>query len=306
MARKNPTPKQKERLFEANSNRCCVCKENNIGLQIHHIDGDNENTIDSNLAILCTRDHDNHHRPQQYKNCENLDEDTLLKYKNSWELFINEARKDTPKILATINIFGTEESIHSMKLIMQWVDNNNIRNNRIEYEKIYHLHSGSPESWVDDLLEELNDIGKNIKLTIVNEPLDIEYCPCHNKSYSQTLYKNIATKITAEDWSEQSICTIYINPNKTSLALTVFYKNELIYSGSLHVCNKEILHYQSDNFEERIKIKKRPSIRAQATNIIQNIISTWEPGNILIGTGDELEPELIDDFELPIFWEKKI
>ena len=303
MARKNPTKKQRERLLESNANRCCVCKENNIGLQLHHIDGNNENTIDSNLAVLCTHDHDAHHRPQHYKNCEMLDSNTLMNYKNSWEAFILEAREENPKVLAIINVFGTYDFIHSMKLIMQWVGDKQIRNNRIEYEKVYHLHSGNHENWIDDLLDEINDIGKNIKLTIVDEPLAVEHCPCQN-SYSQTLDKNMAIKLTADDWDKESICTIYINPNQPSLALTVFYKREVLYSGSLHICSEKYLHYESDSFEERVEIRKRPSTRKQATDIIQNIIDTWEPSNIFIGTGDEDKPTIIDDFELPRFWEK--
>jgi len=48
---------------------------------------------------------------------------------------------------------------------------------------------------------------------------------------------------------------------------------------------------------------KTPCIRAQATKIIQNIISTWEPANILIGTGNQDNPKLIKDFKLPSCWE---
>ncbi len=46
--------------------------------------------------------------------------------------------------------------------------------------------------------------------------------------------------MTANDWEEKSVCTVYINPNQASLALTIFYDSELIYSASLHLCEKNI------------------------------------------------------------------
>jgi len=308
MSRINPSSKQRERLLNANADRCSVCKENNIGLQLHHIDGNNSNTVDANLAVLCTKDHDNHHRPQHYinnKNCQDLDSETLLNYKNSWEEFIKEARKDSPNIIATLNVFGSKEQIHSAKLVMQWVKNNNVRNNRIEYEKVFHLHTGGPDTWIDEILEEVNEIGENVQLVLIDEPLDIEYCPCCNGgSYSQTLDENIAIRYTAEDWDKESICTIYINPDQASLAFNIFYRNESIYNGLLHVCKNKYLHFSSESVDERKKIKKQPSVRRQATNLIQHILAGWDPSQIMIGTGNPDEPDLIEDFTLPIHWER--
>ena len=306
MGRTNPTPAQRRRLFEANANRCCVCKENNIGFNLHHIDGNNSNTIDSNLAVLCVRDHDNHHRPQHYADnrfCHNLDAASLLRYKESWESFVEEAQKEKPKILAMLNVFGTEEFVHSMKLVMQWAGKNEIRNNRIEYEKIYHLHVGTHEDWIDDIIAEVMEIGNNIKLIVPDTPVDIEYCPCNNTSYSHTLDENIATKLTASDWDVESLLTIYINPTCASLALHVFYQHQPIYAGSLHVCNKQYLHFHSENIDERVRIKRKPSIRTQATDIIRRVISTWEPAQVFIGTGNPDTPELINEFILPKAWE---
>jgi 5-methylcytosine-specific restriction endonuclease McrA len=58
MGRVDPTPKQRQRLYDANANRCCVSKRNDVGLHIHHIDEDSSNSIDENLAVLCVEDHD--------------------------------------------------------------------------------------------------------------------------------------------------------------------------------------------------------------------------------------------------------
>src|SRR4051794_3347365 len=96
MARVNPTQKQEKRLFEASAFRCCVCKHSNVGLNLHHIDGDSSNTIDQNLAVLCVEDHDKHHRPTKYKaRAKHLElgAKRILRLKNSWELFVAEAKK---------------------------------------------------------------------------------------------------------------------------------------------------------------------------------------------------------------------
>lgn len=301
MARKNPTPKQRKSLLEGNAYRCCVCKQSGVGFELHHIDGDNSNTVESNLAVLCVSDHDNHHRPDKYTHkifCKDLKPEVLQRYKSRWEDFINEAQKENPEIIATLNVFGFEDFIHSMKLVMQRKDGS------IEYEQLHHLHFGTPDDWIDDVLKEVQDIGKNIKVVIVDSPLDVELCPDHKKSYSQTIDECMATKITAEDWDENSFLSIYINPEKASLALTVFYDRDHIFSASLHKCEGKYLHLESDGPNLREKIKRKPSIRTQVTSIVQNLVDTWEPAVIMCGTGDPDEPELIEGLLLPKFWEE--
>ena len=59
-----------------------------------------------------------------------------------------------------------------------------------------------------------------------------------------------------------------------------------------------------DNFEERKMITKNPSIRTQATNIIRKVITDWDPGEVLIGTGNPDKPNLIKGLILPKWWEK--
>ncbi|WP_125828483.1 HNH endonuclease [Paraferrimonas haliotis] len=302
MARKNPTPKQRKNLLEKNAYRCCVCKQSGIGFELHHIDGDNSNTVESNLALLCVSDHDNHHRPDKYTHkifCKDLRPEVLTRYKNRWEDFVAEAKKDSPEIIATLNIYGFEDFVHSMKLVMQRKDGS------IEYEQLHHIHFGTPEDWVDDILKEVTDIGKNITVAIVNTPLEVELCPEHKKSYSQTIDECMATKITAADWDQKSSLTIYINPQQPSLALTVFYDRELIFSASLHKCQNKYLHLESDGPTLRNKIARKPSIRTQVTDIVQDLINTWEPALIFCGTGDPEDPELLDSFTLPKLWEKR-
>ena len=295
-----PTPLQRK-VKAKNLGVCCVCKERGIGIHLHHLDEDPSNNVEDNLVVLCVKEHDQHHRPGAYTTVKHIElgKEKLKGFKEQWENTVNECKKENPQILAVINVYGTIESIHSVRLLVQNIEG------KIIYERLYHLLTGSPEQWVDSILEEVIWLGKNVKLTVVDEPLQIEYCPCCNTSLPNIIDKNSAIHLTAGDWKEKSIATIYINPEEPSLALTVFYGDELLYKAHLHKCNKRSFHFLTEKFEERTPIKKFPSIRTQATEIVQKVIKSWEPGNIFIGTGDPEKPNIIGSFDLPKIWEKR-
>ncbi len=285
-------------MLKRNANACCVCKQRGIGLNIHHIDGDASNTVDPNLAVLCVKDHDAHHRPGAYtSNHIELGADRILEFKKSWEAFVEEAAKPSPKILAVLNLYGTHSQIHSMRLILQW------QNQKIEFERVYHLvASGPPEQWIDGALSELEWLGKGIKLITLSEPLDIDYCPTCSSSLSNTIDENMAKKLTEESWESDSQCSIYVNPTFPSIAVLISLKGETIYQGHLHRCGKH-LHYTCSNYDEHVLIRKKPSVRTQATRMIARVLLEWEPSKIFIGTGDPDAPSLIDDLDLPLCWE---
>jgi len=79
-----PVPnKMRHLLLRKNAGVCCVCKIRNIGVNFHHIDGDASNTVEENMAVLCVRDHDAHHRPEEYRpdaavNHLDLDRDAIM------------------------------------------------------------------------------------------------------------------------------------------------------------------------------------------------------------------------------------
>jgi len=303
VARKNPTPAQKKRLLRRNKNRCCVCKRSGVGLHLHHLDGDNSNTIDENLAVLCVEDHDHYHRPSQYtKNIRHseLTEEELRQFKISWESFVEEAQKDAPNVLAVINVFGTDENIHSAKILFQWPDE------RVEFERTFHLLEGDFEYWTDEMLQEVQSIGENVRVSIIDEPLDVEYCSCGGGAFSHTLKEGVVVKHTDPDWAQHSIMSIYVNPEQPSLALTVSTPEKRLYSAGLHLCNRTHLHFMSDYFDETTKVKRKPSIRIQATQIVNKVIDAWEPAVVLIGTGDHDHPTIIKDLTLPSVWEDRV
>jgi len=302
VARKNPTPNQRKSLLLKNAYRCCVCKQSGVGFELHHIDGDNSNTIESNLAVLCVSDHDNHHRPNRYTHkifCKDLRPEVLEIYKNRWENFVVEAKKEKPQVIATLNVFGFDDFIHSMKLVMQRIDGT------IEYEQLHHLHFGTPEDWIDDVLQEVQNIGNNIKVVVVNSPLEVEICPESKRSYSQTLDECMATKITASDWGDNSYLSVFINAEQPSLGLIVCYDNEVIFTATLHKCKDDFLHLESEGPNFREKIKSKPSIRTQVSSIVKKLVHEWEPAFILYGTGDPDAPQTLENMTLPKFWENR-
>jgi hypothetical protein len=300
MARANPTATQKKRLVQANAFRCCVCKRRSIGFHLHHIDGNSSNTVDENLAVLCVEDHDRHHRPDEYGSRANhleLDAKEIMRLKNSWEAFVVEASRPDPRVIATLSAYGTEELIHSLQLVMQWPDE------RIEYKRSFYLLDGDLDRLTDEVFDELAGIGPKVKLALINQPLPVEHCPSCRSAFSRTSKAPAVTRLTDPAWATESACAIYINPDQPSLAIVLSFREQQILSGSLHLCQRRFLDYASEGISERVPIKSKPSIRAQATCIVNQVLREWTPSKVFIGTGDPDEPEIINTLELPKCWE---
>lgn len=216
--------------------------------------------------------------------------------KESWEAFVAEARGSKPGVLAVMSVYGTKELVHSMKLVFQWADG------RIEFERTYHLQDGPPDTWVDLALEELAWLSKGIKLVFINEPLSVEHCTCCSRGLSRYLNEMQATPFMSESWANDSVCTIYLNPGKPSLALLVSLERDLIYQGCLHKCGSS-LHYMGEGHEERVSIRRWKSVRTQAKQIIRKVVAGWRPGKVIMGTGDPDHPIVIPKLVLPPCWE---
>lgn len=274
-------------MLEANAFRCCVCKRRSIGFHLHHIDGNSANTVDENLAVLCVEDHDRHHRPNEYESPPrhlDLDASEILRLKKSWEAFVAEARKPEPRVLATLSAYGTTELIHSLQLVMQWPDE------RIEYIRSFHLLDGDLDRLTDDVMEELAAIGPKAKLAVINQPLPVEHCTCCHRGLSRTLKPAVVTRLTDPRWSKDSSCSIYINPHQPSLAVIFSIDGQEILRGSLHLCQRKFLHYMSDGIDDRVPVRYRPSVRAQASQIVKQLLREWVPARTFIGTGDPDQP----------------
>jgi hypothetical protein len=299
--RVQPSPNQKRRLYQANAYRCCVCKRRGIGMDLHHIDGDPSNTVDANLAVLCVEEHDRHHRPSAYhvQHLE-LTPARIRKCKSSWETFVAEARKKQPRVVAALTCYGTFDLVHSAELVFQWPDE------RIEGVVPFHLLEGNFESWADEICKEVSSLGPNLKLMLVNQPQPVEHCPCCGRGLSHTVKSAIVVRETDARWSSKSICSIYVNPDRPSLAILMSLgEQQELLRGSLHLCQGRFLHYHCDWYDERLPLRKWPSIRAQASGIVRRILDDWKPARIFIGTGNPDVPTLTEKLRLPACWEGK-
>jgi hypothetical protein len=289
-------PKQKTRLLENNAYSCCICKKKNIGFNFHHIDGNHSNNEDSNIAVLCVEEHDKHHRPQKYTKSSHLElsAECIKEKKLKWEQFVSEAKKEEPDIIAVVTAYGQEENIQGMKIVFQWTDGT------IEFERTYHSLNSPMDIWIDKALEEINWLGKYIKLVLINEPLSIEYCNECNSTYSRTLDRGQALKVTKSDWSDKSIATIYFNPIFSSLAYSIFYDRELLYSASIHKCNTDYVF--SDGVCEERYFAYKNNNKSQVIELLNKKLDDWECGRIIIGTGDEINPTIIDEYYFHEKW----
>ena len=281
---------------------CCVCKARNVGLHVHHIDSDPSNNAEGNLAVLCVCDHDRHHRPTAYtvaktKHLE-LSAEAISGMKRSWESFVEEARRPAPRVLATISCYGTNDSLHSAKLVLQREDGT------VEFERIFHLLAMQVESWPQAIIEQVSWLNRRIPVVLINEPLEPQYCPCCNSSFSNTLQGGAARKVTKRNWSDVSTCAVYINPTFPSIAVLVQDDEGVALQAHLHRCGNA-LHLQSTYYEERTFVHRGLSVRHQAKRIVRRILAEWKPGEVFIGTGDAEAPQSLPRLILPACWEGK-
>ncbi|MHB1780911.1 MAG: hypothetical protein ACYCPG_14390 [Acidithiobacillus sp.] len=163
--------------------------------------------------------------------------------------------------------------------------------------------AANPDRLTDEIIAEVQAIGPHLKLVFLSEPLPIEYCPCCGTGYSRTVKPALVARLTDPTWEIDSACTIYVNPKQASLAISIFLREAHLFSGSLHLCQGRFLHYANDYYDERVPVRKSPSVRAQATAIIRSVIQEWAPATLLIGTGNHDSPTLIEDLNLPCCWE---
>lgn len=290
--------KMAKKLYELNANSCCVCKRTGVGLNLHHIDGDNSNTIEGNLAVICVNEHDAHHRPDRYPSLNHMDlsAERILRYKIEWEEFVEECKKDEPKVLATINAYGTYENIVGMKIIFQWLDG------KIVFERSYQQLDGDLDYWTDKAIEEVLRFGKNVKIILIDEPLKIEYCPNDKVSLSRTLDEPAARKLIANDWKENAVATVYTNPKQASLAIVIFYNNEELMHMSIHRCGNRIKYIDYKGVKSA---KVRPlRVRKQVNAYVKQLLEKWDIENVFYGTGNPDKPRLTKGCELPLCWEK--
>ena len=113
----------------------------------------------------------------------------------------------------------------------------------------------------------------------------------------------VVEKLTNPAWDSDSVCSIYINPKQASLALAFSLGEKELFTGSLHLCQGQNLHYTSEGVDDVVKLTATPSVRTQASNIVNYILADWRPAHIFFATGNHDDPRVIDALKLPRCWE---
>lgn len=102
-----PTTTAATVLFKSD-HTCCKCNNPNLGVQIHHIDGNPSNNDELNLMTLCLHDHD---RASSKSNMsKGYGQDELSLYKQKWEQTVETRRRSLqdPPMARLIRFDGTD------------------------------------------------------------------------------------------------------------------------------------------------------------------------------------------------------
>ena len=113
----------------------------------------------------------------------------------------------------------------------------------------------------------------------------------------------VVEKLTNPAWKTDSVCSIYINPKQASLALAFSLGEKELFTGRLHLCQGQNLHYTSEGVDDVVKLTATPSVRTQASNIVDHILADWGPAHVFFATGNHDDSRLIDALKLPRGWD---
>ena len=70
----------------ASDRQCCICRDGNTRVQIHHIDGDRSNNEFDNLAVICLDHHSEAHSSDAF--VRNLTPGLLRQYNENWRAVV--------------------------------------------------------------------------------------------------------------------------------------------------------------------------------------------------------------------------
>jgi hypothetical protein len=299
-------PLLRKKIEQNNAEVCCVCWRTGIGTNIHHIDGDHANNDPSNLALVCVKEHDAHHRPHAYHPRHALTAEDLRGRKRDWEAFVARARSMPPKVLAMINGFGVEGSVHAIRLSLQ------DETGKVGFERDYHLLNILPEEAMDEVLRTIEWLNPHIKIYITPELASIDYCSCKaQKSLTPLPLPVFAARELSSDWGSASMMIVYVNPDQPSCAAVLSYKDNVPkIEWSLHRCGmrlilKEVYAADAEARETSYRIPRGMSSRRLAADIIAELVERWKPGQYVICTGDPDNPRLIDELAFPRSWDSR-
>lgn len=74
------------RVLYASDRQCCICRDGNTRIQIHHIDGDPSNNSFENLTVICLDHHSQAHSKEAF--VRNLTPAVIREYNQSWRALV--------------------------------------------------------------------------------------------------------------------------------------------------------------------------------------------------------------------------
>ncbi len=265
----------RERLLAWNAHRCCVCKAAGVGLELHHINGDPSNTTDANIAVLCVTDHDRHHRASANRGVNHMEltAKAILGYKRWWEAFVAEARRENPRVLATVTAYGTEEYVHAAELVMQWPY-------CMEYRKVYHQRDGDMDRWTDDIMREVMEVGRNVKIVFFKTPMADDHCPDCGTGLSNLVNASAAVRMTHPNWRSGSACGIFVYPDRPAIDIAIGLGENTMFEAWVRLRKGTHIHVETTEREERIALRSYPSVRTQVNTAVEAMIRDWQPAAV--------------------------
>ncbi len=165
--RRKKIPKEiADELIFKSDRKCCVCKE--LGKQIHHIDGDTENSNVENLVFLCLNHHDEVSKSGGISR--NLSPGLLRKYRSLLFQSVIEERRVTPSAKVEVNSTKsqTEEST-----FQQAYDASVVRSIHDSLWTLDYEDWNTVREWISRLDQYTYRVGETAALYILDAMYDI-------------------------------------------------------------------------------------------------------------------------------------
>jgi len=168
---------------------CCVCRTKGKSVQIHHIDGDNQNHKLNNLAILCLDCHNDtlvsggFHRK--------LDADQIILYRDDWHLLVTRER------VLIFSEIGSKQDDSEFRIQLATTQLEQLRESK-EYELLaidYHYLGNAElrDKYIQLALEQETDEETEIFLRHLQDKMELVD--------SKIIERQIKCLASSEDWS---------------------------------------------------------------------------------------------------------
>jgi len=150
--RKKIPPRTEAEIRYRNRNTCCICRDPNKGIVIHHIDGSRNNNDPSNLAVVCLEHHDEIHKRGGISRT--FSPKLVRKFKQGWELKVRSQlfeRYGPLKTALEKTLFRFEIRKTCYEIVTLKDDDINGINQRLDFLSTLDVLEGSTNQILQDL-----------------------------------------------------------------------------------------------------------------------------------------------------------